>query len=84
MKKQRLTFKCGKCTRNFSFQKEITAEQEWFFKCPYCAAELRLKLEPFKKKPANILRGEGRADETVEIEGEYEFPAVILTEPRES
>lgn len=81
-KKERLTFKCGKCTRNFSFQLEITAEQERFFKCPYCGTELLLKLEPFKKKkPTTIRRGEGRADET--IEGEYEFPAVILTQPRE-
>lgn len=81
-KKQRRTFKCGKCTRNFSFQKKITAEQEWFFKCPYCGTELILKLEPFKKKKTTLVRGEGRADET--LDWDYEFPPVIATQPREN
>lgn len=81
MKKQRLTFKCGKCTRNFSFQKEITAEQEWFFTCPYCGAELLLKLEPFKKKkPMNIHRGAETENESTEWE--YVFPEVIPASPR--
>lgn len=81
MKKQRLTFQCGKCTRKFSFQREITSEQEWIFKCPYCTTELLLKLEPFKKKKTTLVRGEGHADEI--LEWEYEFPPVIATQPRE-
>jgi DNA-directed RNA polymerase subunit RPC12/RpoP len=82
MKKQRLTFQCGKCTRKFSFQKEITPEQEWFFKCPYCGTELLLKLEPFKKKKITLVKGGSNADESPEWD--YEFPPVIATQPREN
>lgn len=79
--KKRLTFKCGKCLRNFSFQKEITAEQEWFFTCPFCGTELLLKLEPFKKKkPTNVHRGEGTEGDSAEWE--YVFPEVIEAEAR--
>lgn len=80
MKKQRLTFQCGKCKRNFTFQKKITIEQEWIFQCPYCGTELLLKLEPFRKKPTNLIRGASNTEES--LEWEYDFPAVILTQPR--
>ncbi|GJQ53125.1 MAG: hypothetical protein HKUEN02_19720 [Anaerolineaceae bacterium] len=78
--KKRLTFQCGKCKRNFSFQQEITEEQELLFACPYCGAELVLKLEPFKKRKKTTVRGEGNDAES--FEWEYIFPDVIQSELR--
>lgn len=78
--KKRLTFQCGKCKRNFSFQQEITEEQELLFTCPYCGAELVLKLEPFKKRKKTTVRGEG--NDAASSEWEYIFPDVIQTELR--
>ncbi|PWH15874.1 MAG: hypothetical protein DDG60_05090 [Anaerolineae bacterium] len=73
--KKRLTFRCGKCTRPFSFTKELTDEQELLFTCPFCDAELVLRLEPFRKKKITVLRGEGQPEGTPEWE--YAFPEVI-------
>jgi hypothetical protein len=81
--KKRLTFRCGygACKRKFSFQREITKEQELIFTCPFCNTELIVKLEPFRKRRKNVLRGEGKdADST---EWEYTFPEVIITQLRE-
>ncbi len=80
--KKRLTFRCGKCTRIFSFQREISAEQELLFTCPYCGAELVLRLEPFRKKKITVMRGEGKQEES--SEWEYAFPEVLEAEARNS
>lgn len=76
--KKRLTFRCGKCTRTFSFTKDLTDEQELLFSCPFCGTELVLRLEPFRRKKITVTRGAG--DETTEWE--YAFPDVIETEGR--
>lgn len=78
--KKRLTFQCGKCKEKFSFQREITAEQEIFFTCPFCGTELLLKLEPFRVRKMSALRGEGNDAES--SEWEYVFPDVIQAELR--
>lgn len=80
--KKRLIFQCGKCKEKFSFQREITAEQEIIFTCPFCGAELILKLEPFKTRKKSTVRGEGNDAESSELE--YVFPDVIQAELRNS
>lgn len=80
--KKRLTFRCGKCTRTFSFTKELTDEQELLFTCPFCNAELVLRLEPFRKKKITVLRGAGTHSQP--DEWEYVFPDVISAELRDS
>lgn len=79
--KKRLTFRCGKCAQTFSFTKELTAEQELLFTCPFCEAELVLRLELVRRKKITALRGEGKQDETPEWE--YAFPEVIDAELRD-
>lgn len=78
--KKRLTFQCAKCKRKFSFQQEITEEQELLFTCPFCGTELVLKLEPFKTRRRTTVRGEGNDAES--SEWEYIFPDVIQAELR--
>lgn len=78
--KKRLTFQCAKCNRKFSFQQKITEEQELIFTCPFCGAELILKLEPFKTRKKTTVRGEGNDAES--SEWEYLFPDVIQAELR--
>lgn len=81
MKKKRPTFQCGSCNRKFSFQKEITAEQEWIFTCPYCGTELSIRLEPYKVKTVPVLRGDPSPGDSQD-EWDYNFPEVILAQPR--
>lgn len=80
--KKRLTFQCGNtaCKRKFSFQQEITKEQELLFTCPFCSTELIVKLEPFRRRKKIVIRGEG--DDTESAEWEYTFPEVILAQLR--
>ncbi len=80
--KKRLTFKCGKCKRIFSFTKELTDEQELFFTCPFCGQELVLRLAPFQTRKITVLRGEGQAAQET-TEWEYAFLDVIDAELRE-
>lgn len=83
--KKRLTFQCGKCERKFSFQREISDEQELIFDCPFCGVELVLKLDPFKRKKISALKsavhGDAEAGELTD-EWEYEFPDLIPALPR--
>lgn len=79
--KKRLTFRCGKCTQTFSFTKELTDEQELLFTCPFCGAELVLRLEPFRRKKITVARGEGQPEATPAWE--YAFPDVIEAKLRE-
>ena len=78
--KKRLKFRCAKCGRVFSFQREIGAEQEILFTCPFCGAELVLRLKPFRTKKITVLRGEGGQEDT--SAWEYAFPEVIEAEAR--
>jgi NAD-dependent SIR2 family protein deacetylase len=81
--KKRLTFQCAKCNRTFSFQTEITDKQELLFTCPYCGAELVLRLQPFQKRKHSVMRGERNPEAVSEAEWEYEFPEVLLSELRQ-
>lgn len=79
--KKRLTFRCAKCKNTFSFTKDLTDEQELLFTCPFCGAELVLRLEPFRSKKITVVRGEGGAAQETPA-WEYAFPEVIETEFR--
>lgn len=80
--KNRFTFKCWNCKKKYTLFKEITDQQELIVPCPFCNEEAVVKLEPYKKKPKTVLRGD--ADEDRSIGYEYQFPEVIPTQKQDS
>jgi DNA-directed RNA polymerase subunit RPC12/RpoP len=79
--KKRLTFKCwnAKCKKTYTLFRELTDEQVIMVACPYCNAEAKVDLKPYRKK--NVFRGENVAGQSPGKE--FELPAILPTQQPE-
>ena len=75
--KKRLAFKCWntKCKRTYTLFCELTDEQVIMVACPYCNAEAKVDLKPYRTK--RVFRGENAAGQSPG--DELQLPDVLPT-----
>ena len=79
--KKRLAFKCWntKCKRTYTLFRELTDEQVIMVACPYCNAEAKVDLKPYRKK--SVFRGKNAAGQSPG--DELQLPDVLPTQQPE-
>jgi DNA-directed RNA polymerase subunit RPC12/RpoP len=80
--KKRLKFECWNCDRVFSLLLETDEKPDLISECPYCAEQVIIELEPYRKKEKAVFmrqNGEKSGIQTTEV-----FPDVIPTKQPET
>jgi len=56
MKKERLTFACWHCQREYTLLRATDGAAQWFVQCPYCEKEAVVDLAPYRKPGTDIFK----------------------------
>ena len=80
--KKRLKFKCHKCSRKYSLQRDIEdGNHVLSVQCPYCHAEGIVDLRPYRKPVDRVLRGAYPNEQADKI-FKLELPDVLPTQAK--
>lgn len=74
---KRLKIQCWNCPKTY-FESLDTTQEELIVKCPYCSAQAKVSLRPYRKQPqkGTVYRGENKETQSDE---EFQFPDVLPT-----
>lgn len=78
--KQRLTFKCWKCERNYSLLLELKGEPKLNLECPFCGEGCMVDLDPYGEDIVEVFRSSGSAEKK-NMGITLNFPDTIPTTP---
>ena len=83
MIKERLTFKCWNCQREFSLYIEEETEPKLMKECPYCGETCVVDLNPYRDNVDGVFRGSSTNQDGPEHT--FTFPDIIPTsEPEDA
>ena len=73
--KTRPDFECCRCGRTFGQIVDLEGKPVLLLECPYCGAECKVDMAPYRQRVVTVMRGEEAGTSTVR----YELPDRIST-----
>lgn len=73
--KARPSFECWQCERTFGQVVDLEGEPVLLLECPYCGAECKVDMAPYRQRVVTVTRGENAGAGTVR----YELPETVPT-----
>ena len=68
MKKIRPSFECWQCERTFGQVVDLEGEPVLLLECPYCGAECKVDMAPYRERVVTVTRDEEAGPSTVRCE----------------
>jgi len=73
--KTRPSFQCWQCERTFGQVVDLEGEPVLLLECPYCGAECKVDMAPYRKRVVTVTKDEAAGPST----DRYELPQTVPT-----
>jgi hypothetical protein len=77
--KTRPSFECWQCEGIFGQVVDLDGEPVLLLECPYCGAQCKVDMAPFRQRVVTLTRDEAAGPSTIR----YELPEIVPTFKRE-